>query len=75
MTTLFLVNYFNLGLMNYYFFTCLVAFVVLVLYLWSSHKRLQFKMLHNMLKIIIIAGVFSILLIDTDLVLERLIDF
>jgi len=74
-TTLFLVNYFNLGLMNYYFFACLVAFVFLVVYLWSSKKRIQFKILHNMLKIIIIAGVFSILLIDTDLVLERLIDF
>lgn len=74
-TTLFLVNYFNLGLMNYYFFACLGAFVFLVVYLWSSEKRIQFKMLHNMLKIIIIAGVFSILLIDTDLVLKRIIDF
>jgi 4-hydroxybenzoate polyprenyltransferase len=73
-TTLFLVNYFNLGLMNYYFFACLGAFVFLVIYLWSSHKRIQFKILHIMLKILIVVGVFSILLIDTDLVLKRLID-
>lgn len=73
--TLFLVNYFNLGLMDYYFYTCLGAFVFLVIYLWSSHKRIQFKILHLLLKILIVVGVFSILLIDTDLVLKRLIDF
>jgi len=73
--TLFLVNYFNLGLMDYYFYTCLGAFVFLVIYLWSSHKRIQFKILHILLKILIVVGVFSILLIDTDLVLTRLIDF
>jgi 4-hydroxybenzoate polyprenyltransferase len=74
-TTLLLVNFFNLGLMNYYFFTCLGAFVFLVIYLWSSHKRIQFKMLHIMLKILIIIGVFSILLIDTNLVLKKVINF
>jgi 4-hydroxybenzoate polyprenyltransferase len=74
-TTLLLVNFFNLGLMYYYFFTCLGAFVFLVIYLWSSHKRIQFKMLHIMLKILIIIGVFSILLIDTNLVLKKVINF
>lgn len=74
-TTLLLVNFFELGLMNYYFFTCLGAFIFLVFYLWSSNKRIQFKILHNMLKVLIIVGVFSILLIDTDLVLKRVIDF
>jgi 4-hydroxybenzoate polyprenyltransferase len=75
LTTLLLVYFFNLGYMNYYFYTCLGAFVFLVIYLWSSHKRLQFKILHLLLKILIIVGVFSILLIDTDLVLKKLIDF
>ncbi len=75
LTTLLLVNFFNLGLMNYYFFACLVAFIFLVIYLWSSHHRVQFKILHNLLKILIVVGVFSILLIDTDLVLKRVIDF
>jgi 4-hydroxybenzoate polyprenyltransferase len=74
-TTLLLVNYFNLGDMNYYFYICLGAFVFLVIYLWSSHKRIQFKILHILLKVLIILGVFSILLIDTNLVLNKIIDF
>ncbi len=75
LTTLLLVYFFNLGYMNFYFYTCLGAFVFLVIYLWSSHKRIQFKILHILLKILIIVGVFSILLIDTDLVLKKMIDF
>lgn len=74
LTTLLLVNYFNLGLMDYYFYACLGAFVFLLIYLWSSHNRLQFKILHNLLKFLIVLGVFSILLIDTELVLKRVLD-
>lgn len=72
--TLLLINYFNLGLMDYYFYVCLGAFVFLLIYLWSSHNPLQIKILHNLLKFLIVLGVFSILLIDTDLVLKRVLD-
>ena len=73
-TTILLINFFDLGKMNYYFFACLLAFIFLVIYLWSSNKHFQFKILHNLLKILIIVGVFSILLVDTDIVLKRIID-
>jgi 4-hydroxybenzoate polyprenyltransferase len=74
-TTVLLINFFSLGLMVYYFYICLIAFVFLSIYLWSSKKRVEFKILHNLLKLLIIVGVFSILLIDTDVVLKRIIDF
>lgn len=69
--TILLITRFDTGAMNYYFYVSLVLLVFFVLFLYFSKAKWQYLVLHNILKLIIVAGVFSILLIDIDEVLNR----
>ena len=69
--TMLLITRFDTGYMNYYFYVSLVLLVFFVLFLYFSKVKWQFLLLHNILKLIIVAGVFSILLIDIKEVLNR----
>jgi 4-hydroxybenzoate polyprenyltransferase len=64
---------FNVGKMNYFFFLSVVLLAIFLLLLWKSNSKSQYLILHNILKFIIVAGVFSILLIDVDLLLNRIL--
>jgi 4-hydroxybenzoate polyprenyltransferase len=68
-----LLLYFSIGYMNYYFYGSIIALVFFDIILWKSSKRNHFLTLHNILKLIIVIGVFSIVLIDVHLVLSRVI--
>lgn len=63
---------FHIGYMYYYFYACILFLIIFLVFLWKSHKRSQYILLHNMLKFIIVIGVFSILLININHVLNRL---
>ena len=65
-----LLMYFSIGYMNYYFYGSSIALVFFDVFLWKSSKRSHFLTLHNILKLIIVAGVFSIVLINVHLVLS-----
>ncbi len=68
----FLINHFKLGYMTYYFYgSALLLFVFLVI-LWQSKARPHYVLLHNILKFIIVAGVFCIILLDASVVLNRI---
>lgn len=69
----FLITKFQVGHMSVYFYTCEVLLIVYLILLWKSHTKTQYLRLHNILKFIIVAGVFSILLINLNLVLARVI--
>lgn len=66
-----LVTRFEIGHMNYYFYGSLVLLITFLLLLFFSRAKWQYLLLHNILKLIIVAGVFSILLIDINEVLNR----
>ncbi|WP_224485194.1 geranylgeranylglycerol-phosphate geranylgeranyltransferase [Robertkochia aurantiaca] len=66
-----LVSGFEIGQMYYYFYGCMIALAIFLVLLWRSGEKKQYLILHNILKGIIVAGVFSILLIDIDLVVSR----
>ena len=70
--TYFLVNRYEIGKMDYFFYLSVILLVVLLILLWRSNSKIQYLLLHNILKFIIVAGVFSILLIDVDLLLKRI---
>lgn len=74
-TNLFLIRFFDLGYMDYYFYLSLIGYVIFFFLIWTSKKIIQFSLLHNLLKFVIILGVFSILLIDVDLVLKKIVNF
>ncbi|GAB4160172.1 MAG: geranylgeranylglycerol-phosphate geranylgeranyltransferase [Winogradskyella sp.] len=67
-----LILFFKIGYMFYFFYVSIALLVLFVLILWKSNKKLHYLLLHNILKFIIVAGVFSILLIDVSIVLNRL---
>ena len=71
--TYFLLNFYPIGKMNYFFYLSILLLFVFVVLLWRSTSKSQFLLLHNILKFIIVAGVFSILLLDVDLLLNRII--
>ncbi|MEL6305700.1 MAG: geranylgeranylglycerol-phosphate geranylgeranyltransferase [Bacteroidota bacterium] len=67
-----LIKIFDVGYMYLYFWVCIVLLGIFMLLLWKSEKKKHYVWLHNILKFIIVGGVFSILLIDVDLVLNRI---
>ncbi|UWX54624.1 geranylgeranylglycerol-phosphate geranylgeranyltransferase [Maribacter litopenaei] len=70
---LLLIFKFNVGYMNYYFAGCILLFLLFLVILFKSRTRKHFLWLHNILKLVIVVGVFSILLINVDLVLNRIL--
>jgi len=71
-TAFVLIFYFEIGHMYYFFYLSVMLLFIFLLLLWKSKTKIHYLILHNILKFIIVAGVFSILLIDIDLVLNRL---
>lgn len=68
-----LIRYFDVGHMYLYFIGCLFLQLGFLVLLVKSNSKKHYVWLHNILKLIIIMGVFSILLIDVDLVLNRIL--
>ncbi|MCB0462540.1 MAG: geranylgeranylglycerol-phosphate geranylgeranyltransferase [Flavobacteriaceae bacterium] len=69
----FLIFKFNIGRMDYFFYLSIALLVVFLLLLQKSNNKSQYLILHNILKFIIVAGVFSIVLIDVNLLLNRIL--
>lgn len=67
-----LLTTFEIGYMHIYFFGSVVALILFLFILWNSAKKIHYVILHNILKLIIVVGVFSIVLINVDLLLNRI---
>ena len=67
-----LILFFETGYMNYYFAFITGALLVCLPLLWSSRRKREYLLIHFILKIIIVAGVFSILLIDLPAIIDRI---
>ncbi|MEQ8218068.1 MAG: geranylgeranylglycerol-phosphate geranylgeranyltransferase [Arenibacter sp.] len=68
-----LIKYFDVGYMYLYFIGCIFLLFGFLILLVKSNSKKHYVWLHNILKLIIILGVFSILLINVDLVLNRIL--
>ena len=66
-----LITKFDVGHMYLYFMGSSLLLIFLLIILWKSTSKKHYVLLHNILKFIIVVGVFSILLIDVDLILNR----
>lgn len=71
--SLLLIFKFDVGYMNYYFMLCVILLVLFIVLLFKANARKDYVWLHNILKLIIVIGVFGILLIDVHLVLNRIV--
>ncbi|MFT6371205.1 MAG: 4-hydroxybenzoate polyprenyltransferase [Maribacter sp.] len=71
--SLLLIFKFDIGYMDYFFISCVVLLLFFLVLLPKANTRKHYIWLHNILKFIIVSGVFGILLIDVDLVLNRIL--
>lgn len=67
-----IVLFFEIGHMTYFFYLSILLLLLFLLILWKSNTKTHYLILHNILKFIIVLGVFSILLIDVSVVLNRI---
>lgn len=67
-----LIAYFEAGYMDYYLiFTTITLFFLLIL-LWKSNLHKHYVLLHNVVKLVLIVGVFSVLFINPNWLLKFL---
>jgi len=59
-----LIDIYEVGYMDIYFYACLILLLFFLRALWKANTKEQFLQLHNILKILIVAGVFCIVLIN-----------
>lgn len=69
--TYLLLFHFKIGYMYLFFYLSMILLLIFLLLLWNSKTKTHYLILHNILKLIIVLGVFSILLIDVSIVLNR----
>ena len=60
----------DVGYMDIYFYSCFIVLIFFLLYLWKSSSKGQYLHLHNVLKILIISGVFCIVLIEPSVLVH-----
>lgn len=65
-----LIDRFDVGYMDIYFYISLIVLIFFVLKLWKSQTQNEYVQLHNILKSLIVAGVFCIVLIDPSVLLN-----
>lgn len=66
----FLTDVFEVGYMDIYFYGSLLLLVFFVMFLWKADSKSKYVQLHFLLKVIILAGVFCIVLIDPSVLIN-----
>ncbi len=67
-----LILFFKIGHMYYFFYLSIILLLFYLIILLKSNKKNHYLILHNILKFIIVLGIFSILLIDVSIVLNQI---
>lgn len=66
----FLVDVYDVGSMDLYFYAGMLVIIYFLIKLWKATEKADYLLLHNLLKFLIIAGVFSIVLIDPQVLMH-----
>ena len=61
-----LIEIYDVGYMDVYFYSCLIVLILFLLSLQKASSKEAFLRLHNLLKFLIVAGVFCIVLINPE---------
>lgn len=69
----FLWKYPEIGMMKYYFYFVGIVFALFLIFLWKAKTKRDYLILHNTIKLIIVIGVLSLMLIDTSVIIQRII--
>lgn len=69
----FLLKYPEIGGMKYYFYVSGIVLFFFVLFLWFSKSKNNYTVLHFVLKLMLLAGVFSLALIDYSVIINKIL--
>ena len=67
-----LISSFDIGRMDIYFYSSSLLLILLLVLIWQSNSHGRYLLVHNLLKFVIVVGVFSIVLIEPELILNRI---
>ncbi|MDD3721678.1 MAG: geranylgeranylglycerol-phosphate geranylgeranyltransferase [Lutibacter sp.] len=69
----FLLKYPEIGGMRYYFYVSGIVLFLFVFFLWFSKNKNIYTILHFVLKLMLLAGVFSLALIDYSVIINKIL--
>ncbi|GFD82854.1 geranylgeranylglycerol-phosphate geranylgeranyltransferase [Tenacibaculum sp. Mcav3-52] len=69
-----LFNYPAIEYMKYYFYLAAITLIFVGFYTWESTKNNQYRLAHNILKVLLLIGVFSLLFIDKSLIVDKVVE-
>ncbi len=70
----YLLQFPEIGYMKYYFVIVLFLLTAVGILIWYSKSKERYVFLHNIIKVIIVAGVLSLVLLDTSVIIERILN-
>jgi 4-hydroxybenzoate polyprenyltransferase len=73
LVTLFVVTTYDLGTMDYFFYGSMTLLSIVLLLVFLAQSQRQYVRIHNLLKVLILLGVFSIVLLNPTLVLSKIL--
>ena len=73
LVSILLVFCFELGLMHSFFLGSAIYLCILLFLIWNSRRQQDYNRIHNFLKLLILAGVLSIVLLDPALILNKIL--
>ncbi|MDA9970450.1 geranylgeranylglycerol-phosphate geranylgeranyltransferase [Flavobacteriaceae bacterium] len=68
-----LVSTYDLGKMDYFFYGSISLLSIVVFLVYKAQRQQQYVWIHNLLKLLILLGVFSIVLLNPSLILSKLL--
>jgi 4-hydroxybenzoate polyprenyltransferase len=66
----FLVEIFEVGYMDLYFYLSIIILLFFLRNLWNANDKLAYLKLHNILKLLVVSGVFCIILINPEVLIN-----
>ena len=73
LVTGYLVSIYDLGKMDYFFYGSMSLLSLVVILSYKAQSQQQYVWIHNLLKLLILLGVFSIVLLNPSLILSKLL--
>ena len=73
LVTGYLVITYDLGKMDYFFYGSITLLTLVVLLLFKAQKHQHYVQIHNLFKLLILLGVFSIILLNPNLILSKIL--
>lgn len=65
-----LIDVYDVGYMDLYFYAGMIVIIYFLLKLWKADTQSQYLQLHNILKMLIVAGIFCIVLINPEVLVH-----